>query len=345
MLFVRTNEHGAAAAARIGARTALRERSALMGALRSCFTRTQTWLQAGKYVNALASELPSRNGWSIGEHGGDRSPDCAQRLLNRASWDETAAMSQVRKHAAAGLDGAVRRCRRKRMTVGALDETGQEKQGTGTAGVKRQYMGCAGRVANGINTVHLSYVRERIGHALIGARQWIPAEDIRDPVKSLVTALPLNLRFRTKGQLAIDVLQDAYADGLCFDFACGDEVYGSCTELREFLEGRGQAYVLRVASSFVLILAPGTKMTCADAVKKLLKGKKGWEVRSAGQGSKGERWYAWAWIGTASPPAGPPPPEDRRAGLSLLLRAPRPAGVQGPADQGGGAEMASRGEL
>jgi SRSO17 transposase len=272
-----------------------------MGPLRSCFARTQTWLQAGKYVNALASGLASRNGWSVAEECGDRSPDRAQRLLNRASWDETAAMSQVRKHAAAGLDAAVRRGRRSRMRVGALDETGQEKQGTCTAGVKRQYMGCAGRVANGINTVHLSYVREKTGHALIGARQWIPAEDIADPVKSLVTALPLNLRFRTKGQLAIDILQDAYADGLSFDFACGDEVYGSCTELRDFLQDRGQAYVLRVASSFTLTLAAGTKMTCADAVTKLLKGKKGWEVRSAGKGSKGERWYAWAWIGTASP--------------------------------------------
>jgi SRSO17 transposase len=274
-----------------------------MGLLRLCFARTQTWLQAGRYVSALVSDLPSRNGWSVAEHAGDRTPDRSQRLLSRASWDEAVAMSQVRKYAAAGLDEAARRSRRRRMTVGALDETGQEKQGTGTAGVKRQYMGCAGRVANGINTVHLAYVREKTGHALIGARQWIPAEDIADPVKSLVTALPLNLRFRTKGQLAIDVLQDAYADGLCFDFACGDEVYGSCTELRKFLEDRGQAYVLRVASSFTLTptLAPGTKMTCADAVKKLLKGKKGWEVRSAGKGSKGERWYAWAWIGTASP--------------------------------------------
>ena len=62
--------------------------------------------------------------------------------------------------------------------------TGQEK--AGEAGVKRQYMGCAGRVANGINTVHLSYVRARTGHALIGARQWIPQEHIEDPVKSLV---------------------------------------------------------------------------------------------------------------------------------------------------------------
>jgi SRSO17 transposase len=279
----------------------VRERSVLLGLLRSCFARTQTWLQAGKYVSALASELPSRNGWSVAEHAGDRTPDRSQRLLSRASWDEQAAMSQVRNYAAAGLDEAARRSRRQRMAVGALDETGQEKQGSATAGVKRQYMGCAGRVANGINTVHLSYVREATGHALIGARQWVPAEDIADPVKSLVTGLPLDLRFRTKGQLGIDILEDAYGDGLAFDFVCGDEVYGSCTELRQFLEDRGQAYVLRVASCFVFALAPGTRMTCADAVKKLLKDKKGWEVRSAGQGSKGDRWYAWAWIGTSSP--------------------------------------------
>jgi SRSO17 transposase len=51
-----------------------------------------------------------------------------------------------------------------------LDETGQEKHGTATAGVKRQYMDCTGRIANGIG-VHPSYVRQGIGHALIGARQ------------------------------------------------------------------------------------------------------------------------------------------------------------------------------
>ena len=120
-------------------------------------------------------------------------------------------------------------------------------------------------------------------------------------MRSLVTGLPLDLRFRTKGQLGIDVLGDAYADGLAFDFVCGDEVYGSCTKLREFLEDRGQASVLRVASSYLFALAPGTRMTSADVVKKHAKGSRGWEVRSVGQGSKGERWYAWAWIAAASP--------------------------------------------
>jgi SRSO17 transposase len=162
-------------------------------------------------------------------------------------------------------------------------------------------MGCAGRVANGINTVHLSYVREKTGHALAGARQWIPAEQIEDPVRSLVMGLPLDLQFRTKGQLAIDICADAYADGLGFDFVCGDEVYGSCTQLREFLQAREQAYVLRVASNFTLTLAAGTKLTCAEAAVRLLKDKRRWEVRSAGKGSKGDRWHAWAWIATGSP--------------------------------------------
>jgi SRSO17 transposase len=150
----------------------------------------------------------------------------------------------------------------------------------------------------------------KAGHALIGARQWIPAEHINDPVKSLVMGLSADLVFRTKGQLAIGILTDAFADGVRFDFLCGDEIYGNCTGLREFCEERGQGYVLRVPSNFRLTLAHEVTLTCAQAVTRLLKDTCRWEVRSAGAGSKGKRWYAWAWLGTASPPlsAGPPPP-------------------------------------
>ncbi len=149
--------------------------------------------------------------------------------------------------------------------------------------------------------------RRRRGHLVIGAvdetgqEKAIPAEQVRDPVKSLATGLPPGLAFRTKGQLAIDLCAEACADGLAFDFVCGDEVYGSSTELRQFLESRGQAYVLRVASNLILTLAGGAKITCAQAVKRLARDRRRWEVRSAGQGSKGERWYARAWIAAASP--------------------------------------------
>jgi len=298
---VTSTKSEAAAAVRIGAGLALRRRNELLALLRPCFARTEPWLQAGKYAAAVMSELPERNGWSIARHAGDRTPDKTQRLLNHASWDTFAAMAVVRRFAAKGLDEAARRGKRRGgLVIGAIDETGQEKAGEATAGVKRQYLGCAGRVANGINTVHLSYVRDKTGHALIGARQWIPREHIEDPAKSLLMGLPLDLGFRTKGQLAIDICADAYADGIRFDFACGDEVYGNCTQLRESFEKHAQAYVLRVPSNFTLALAAGTTMTCAEAVTALLKDKRRWEVRSAGSGSKGERWYAWAWLATAS---------------------------------------------
>ena len=296
-----STESEAAAAVRIGAGLALRKRAELLARLRPCFARTEPWLQAGKYAAAVMSELPERNGWSIARHAGDRTPDKTQRLLNHASWDTFAAMGVVRRFAVAGLEEAARRGKRRRgLVIGAIDETGQEKQGEATAGVKRQYLGCAGQVANGINTVHVAYVREKTGHALIGARQWIPREHLEDPVKSLLMGLPLDLGFRTKGQLAIDISKDAAADGIRPDFYCGDEVYGNCTQLREHFEAEGQAYVLRVPSNFTFTLAAGTKLTCAEAVRALLKDKRRWEVRSAGSGSKGERWYAWAWLATAS---------------------------------------------
>ena len=142
----------------------------------------------------------------------------------------------------------------------------------------------------------------RPGHALIGARQWIPGRADRGPGEVPGYGTSAGPAVPHQGAAGHRHLTDAYADGLAFDFICGDEVYGSCTGLREFLEQRGQGYVLRVASTFMITLPPGTRMTCADAVKKLLKDKNGrWEVRSAGKGSKGERWYAWAWIATASP--------------------------------------------
>src|SRR5215510_5247620 len=278
-----------------------RKRAELLELLRPCFARVEPWLQAGKYAAALMSDLPRRKGWTLAERAGDRSPDRMQRLLSRAVWDAAALIRAVRRFAVAGLDQAARDGGRRGLVVGAIDETSRVKQGERTAGVKRHYLGCAGKVANGITTVHLAYVRENTGHALIAARQWIPAEHIGDPVKSLVAGLPGDLVFRTKGQLAIDILTEAFADGVRLDFVCGDEVYGSCTQLRTFLEERGQAYVLRVPSNFHLTLARGVRLSCKHAASRLLASDRHWEVRSAGKGSKGARWYAWSWLGTISP--------------------------------------------
>ena len=104
---------------------------------------------------------------------------------------------------------------------GALDETGQEKTGAGHRRGEAPVHGLRGpgreRDQHGAPVLCAG----EAGHALIGARQWIPREHIEDPVKSLVTGLPLDLAFRTKGQLAIDICL-CRADGLEFDFICGN---------------------------------------------------------------------------------------------------------------------------
>src|SRR5260370_13755914 len=114
--------------------------------------------------------------------------------------------------------------------------------------------------------------------------------------------LPADLVFRTKGQLAIGLCADAFADGVWFDFVCGDEVYGNSTELREFCEDRGQGYVLRVRSTFHLVLAGGgDAVTCAPAARALGKNTRRWGVRPARAGSKGQPREALAWLDTARP--------------------------------------------
>ncbi|NUO97819.1 MAG: hypothetical protein HOY76_27315 [Streptomyces sp.] len=82
-------------------------------------------------------------------------------------------------------------------------------------------------------SAYLACVRAGAGHALIGARQWIPAEQISDPVTSITTGLPPDLTFATKGEAAIDLLR--------LDFVPGGEVYGVCTTLCTCLEGHGRA--------------------------------------------------------------------------------------------------------
>jgi hypothetical protein len=95
------------------------------------------------------SDLSRRNGWTLAERAGDRTPDRMQRLLSRAIWDAAAAMKVVRRFAVAGLDQAARGAGRRGLAVGAIDETSQVKQGERTAGVNGTTWAAPGRSPTG----------------------------------------------------------------------------------------------------------------------------------------------------------------------------------------------------
>jgi SRSO17 transposase len=288
---VTQEEHQAAAAAIVEARVAGENLAELHGRLGSCFARVEPFRQAGKYITALISGLPRKNGWTIAEYVGDATPDKTQRLLNHAVWDQGAAMAMVRAFVVDHLADE--------LAVAVLDESGQQKQGDATAGVKRQYMGCAGRVANGVNTVYCSYATGR-GHALVGARIYVPAEQLNDDDRRAQLGIPADVVFRTKPELAVDILAEVIAEKVMPPWAAGDEVYGRSPQLRSFLEDHQVGYVLRVGCAFTVRLGCGTQLRADTLVATYLRQKRRWQTCSVA-GSKGERSYAWAWVATASP--------------------------------------------
>jgi SRSO17 transposase len=285
----------AAAAAIVEGQLAVSNLALLHGRLRSCFARAKPFTQAGKYMSALISDLPRKNGWTIAEHAGDLTPDPTQRLLNHAVWDHDRVQGVVRQYVAEHLGG-------QGLVVAALDESGQEKQGQATAGVKRQYMGCAGRIANGVNTVYCSYATPG-GHALIGAAIYVPEDQITDPDRRVALGIPQKIAFKTKPQLAQDILADAVADDTMPPWVAGDEVYGRSGPLRTFMQDNGIGYVMRVGCAFTVELPSGIRLRADAVVARYLSSpkhkSKRWEICSV-TGSKGERAYAWAWVATTS---------------------------------------------
>ena len=91
-------------------------------------------------MRGLLAPLASKNGWTLAEAAGNKTPDKMQRLLNRASWDADGVRDDVRGYVARHLGDA--------GGVLVVDETGFVKKGTRSAGVQRQYSGTAGRVEN-----------------------------------------------------------------------------------------------------------------------------------------------------------------------------------------------------
>lgn len=289
---MRQENHEAAAAAIVEGRRAVANLAELHARLRPCFARAEPFEQAGKYVAGLASDVPRKNGWTLAEHAGDATPDRMQRLLNHAVWDDDAAMGVVRRFVTEHLGGQP-------FAVAALDESGQEKQGQATAGVQRQYMGCAGRIANGVNTVYCSYATPA-AHALVGARIYVPAGQLDDPDRRAALGIGKDVEFTTKPQLAIELLTAMVTDGTMPPWCAGDEVYGRSGKLRGFCEDNDIGYALRVGCAFHTDLAAGTRLRADEAVARYASHRRSWQICSV-TGSKGERRYAWAWIATTSP--------------------------------------------
>ncbi len=174
----------------------------------------------------------------------------------------------------------------------AVDETGDVKKGTATVGVQRQYTGTAGRIENAQVAVYLTYIGLR-GHALIDRALYLPKSWTDDPVRCAAAGVPQDTVFATKPALAQRMVFAVLDSGMPAKWVTGDEVYGNNTELRTALEARQVGYVMAVSCDHRVPSLGGPVR--ADSMARGLPAVS-WQIRTAGEGTKGPRLYSWALL-------------------------------------------------
>ena len=261
---------------------------ALHGRIANRFSRSESRHRVLAYLQGLLGRVERKNGWQLAEYAGDATPDGVQRLLSIHQWDAEQVRDDLQRYVVEQLGEA--------QAVLVVDETGFLKQGKKSVGVQRQYSGTAGKVENCQIGVFLAYGSQH-GQAFLDRELYLPRVWAEDWARRQEAGVPEVATFRTKGQLAQGMIGRAVAAGVPFAWVAGDTVYGNDRRLRRWLEENGICYVLAVKSNEPLWVntergpAPVAVRELAQALPDA-----DWHRLSAGDGSKGPRFYDWARV-------------------------------------------------
>ncbi len=258
------------------------------GCITGRFHRSEPRRPALEYLKGLLSPVERKNGWQLAEPAGDATPDGVQRLLSSYVWDADLVRDDLSSYVVEHLgetDGVL-----------VVDETGFLKKGTKSVGVQRQYSGTVGRIENCQIGVFLTYATAQ-GRVLLDRELYLPQGWADAAERRREAAVPEEVVFRTKPQLAQRLLERAVEGGVPFRWVAGDEVYGSDRNLRLWLEGAGIPHVLALKRNEKLwvLTDKGPRQVRAD---QLVSGvaEIRWSQCSAGNGAKGPRVYDWTRV-------------------------------------------------
>src|SRR5262249_28404390 len=170
-------------------------------------------------------------------------------------------------------------------TVGLIDETSALKQGAKTPGVQRQYLGCVGKVDNGIVTVHLGVTRGRF-KGLIDAELYLPQSWAEDRPRCREAGTPDDMVYRPKWQIALEEIDRAQANGVRLDWLTFDEEYGKRPGFVAGLDGRQLRFVGEVPRNCSCLAAHRSGRRPPERAN----GRPAEEVVKASSAFLGQRW-------------------------------------------------------
>jgi SRSO17 transposase len=215
-----------------------------------CCGYTQTFDHLNTYVRGLLSDLPRKSVEPIALRAGTP-VRTLQEFLKDHLWDFARLRDGLQAHTA---DLLPRLPDDDLGTVGLIDETSAVKQGTKTPGVQRQYLGCVGKVDNGIVTVHLGVCKGRY-KVLIDADLYLPQDWSNDRQRCQEAGIPDAVVYRPKWQIALEQLDRAQAKGVRLDWLTFDAEYGKRPGFIAGLDQRRLSFVGEVPRNFSCLAA------------------------------------------------------------------------------------------
>lgn len=201
--------------------------------------------KARQYASGLMQAGSRKNIYAISEVVPDTDDRNLQQFITHSKWSAREVLDHV-AHDGDELIGDA--------TDAALiiDESGFAKQGKMSVGASRQYLGRLGKVDNGQVAVFGVLAKGRFATA-IDTRLYLPKEWTDDAERCNKAGIPESEGvFKTKSQLALEIVEQARRNGVRFGWVGADAGYGSGPDFLFALADAGHTFLIDVHKSFVI---------------------------------------------------------------------------------------------
>ena len=191
-----------------------------------------------------------------------------QHFISESNWDERTVIDQVSREVSSILP-------KRKLTGLIIDESGWVKKGDKSVGVEWQYCGNVGKISNSQVAV-FGCLSNGDFASMVDARLFLTEGWCNDPDRCKEAGIPNKNRvFKTKLELALDIIVQQIENGVSFDYIGGDGYYGNDASLARAIDQMGYIYMLDIHSDQKIftrqpdLVIPERKSTKGPSPKKL----------------------------------------------------------------------------
>ena len=160
----------------------------------------------------------------------DSDEQALHHFISNSPWDHRPVLDKVARDANELLGGT-------EDSFLLIDETGFPKKGRDSVGVSRQWCGRLGKVDNCQTAVCASLGKGSLA-TLIDTALFLPREWTDDAARMAAVGVPrAHQRYRTKQELALDLIERALENGVQFSWVGFDGFYGDNGQFLRMLDG------------------------------------------------------------------------------------------------------------